>query len=124
MLINTKYRTDKPEIMDDFSLKGEKLHDALDKIAKINQFLGGNKLTLQGVRNLLVKVDTSKEITIVDLGCGNGDMLRSIAEYGKKNHLKFKLIGIDANTFTIEYAKELSQKVISIFTLSRQLLSP
>ena len=96
--------------MDDFSLKGEKLQDALDKIAKINQFLGGNKLTLQGVRDLLAKVDPSKEITIVDLGCGNGDMLRLIAKYGKKSHLKFKLVGIDANIFTIEYARELSQK--------------
>ena len=43
MSINTKYRTDEPEIMDDFSLEGEELRDALDKIAKINQLLGGNK---------------------------------------------------------------------------------
>ena len=35
MALNTKYRTDKPEIMDDFALEGEILRDALDKIAKI-----------------------------------------------------------------------------------------
>ncbi|MBC7440851.1 MAG: methyltransferase, partial [Flavobacterium sp.] len=28
--------------MDDFALEGETLRDALDKIAKINQLLGGN----------------------------------------------------------------------------------
>ena len=39
MLINTKYRTDTIEIMDDFALEGEMLRDALDKIAKINQLL-------------------------------------------------------------------------------------
>ena len=37
MSINTKYRTDSPEIMDDFTLEGEVLREALDKIAKINQ---------------------------------------------------------------------------------------
>jgi hypothetical protein len=44
MFLNTKLRTDKDEEMDDFSMKGEILRDALDKIAKINQLLGGNRL--------------------------------------------------------------------------------
>ena len=52
MALNTKYRTDKSEIMDDFAMEGEILRDALDKIAKINQLLGGNQLTLRGVKDL------------------------------------------------------------------------
>ena len=104
--INTKYRTEEEEIMDDFSLEGEELRDALDKIASINQFLGGNHLTLQGVKKLL---HSNEEITIVDVGCGNGDMLRALADFGKKNNFKFKLIGIDANAFTIDYAIKLSK---------------
>tara|TARA_B110000503_G_C7135983_1_gene408790 strand:- start:521 stop:1225 length:705 start_codon:yes stop_codon:yes gene_type:complete len=105
MTIDTTYRTEEDEIMDDFSLKGEELRDALDKIAAINQFLGGNKLTLQGVKKLIC---TKEEITIVDVGCGNGDMLRALANFGIKNNLKFNLIGIDANVFTIDYAHKLS----------------
>jgi len=108
MAINTKYRTQETEIMDDFSLQGEELRDALNKIAGINQLLGGNKLTLNGVRQLLKKADITKTITIADIGCGNGDMLRMLAHYGKKLNINFKLIGIDANAFTINYAKELS----------------
>jgi len=108
LLINTKHRIDTPEIMDDFEMQGEPLHDALDKISGINHFLGGNKLTLEGVANLISNTDSLQEISIVDLGCGNGDMLRMLADYGEKNNLKFKLTGIDANPFTIEYAKELS----------------
>ena len=104
--INTKYRTEEEEIMDDFSLEGEELRDALDKIASINQFLGGNHLTLQGVKKLMHSND---EITIVDVGCGNGDMLRALADFGIKNNFKFKLIGIDANAFTIDYAIKLSK---------------
>jgi len=43
----------------------------LDKIAKINQLLGGNQLTLQGVQELIAKIPNKTEITIVDAGCGN-----------------------------------------------------
>ena len=95
MFINTKYRTDDPEIMDDFALEGEVLRDALDKIAKINQLLGGNKLTLQGVQSLMHQITLDKEFTIVDIGCGNGDMLRVLADYAQNQNLNFKLIMID-----------------------------
>lgn len=108
MAIKTKYRTDDPEIMDDFNLKGEVLQNALDKIAKINQFLGGNHLTLQGVKKLLGGITKEQTITIIDIGCGNGDMLRKLADYALKYDWNFKLIGIDANAFTINYARKLS----------------
>jgi 2-polyprenyl-3-methyl-5-hydroxy-6-metoxy-1,4-benzoquinol methylase len=109
MSINTKYRTDTPEIMDDFNLEGELLREALDKIAKINQLLGGNLLTLNGVKELISKEPKSKLITIVDIGCGNGDMLRVLSNYGKENDYSLNLIGIDANAFTINHAVKLSE---------------
>lgn len=114
MTLNTKYRTDKLETMDDFSMEGEVLRDALDKIAKINHLLGGNKLTLRGIRKLIASLPNSRRITIVDVGCGNGDMLRTIADFGLKNDLKFKLIGIDANAFTINHARKLSDSYLNI----------
>ena len=108
MTINTKYRTNQSEIMDDFDMKGEELRDALDKIAKINRQLGGNQLTLQGVTTIIRQNPFVKKITIVDVGCGNGDMLRNLADYAEKDQLEFELIGIDANQFTVSHAKELS----------------
>ena len=114
MSINTKFRTCTPEIMDDFTLEGEVLREALDKIAKINQFLGGNALTLNGVKKLILTVPKSRVITIVDLGCGNGDMLRVLSNYGKENNYSFNLIGIDANAFTINHAIKLSESFSNI----------
>ncbi|MEA9415697.1 methyltransferase domain-containing protein [Flavobacterium sp. PL02] len=109
MAIKTKYRTDDPEIMDDFNLEGEILQNALDKIARINQLLGGNQLTLQGVEKLLKGIDKNQAITIIDIGCGNGDMLRKLADYALKHDWDFQLRGIDANAFTISYARKLSK---------------
>ncbi|WP_338407282.1 methyltransferase domain-containing protein [uncultured Flavobacterium sp.] len=114
MPISTKYRSDEPEIMDDFAMEGEVLRDALDKIAKINQLLGGNQLTLRGVQELIAKIPYQTEITIVDVGCGNGDMLRVLADYGLKHTLNFRLIGIDANNFTVNHARKLSEEYANI----------
>ena len=114
MFLNTKFRTNEEEQLDVFSLKGETLRDALDNIAKINQLLGGNLLTLRGVQKLIRNISKKETITILDVGCGNGDMLRKLADYGYKKNINFKLIGIDANKFTINHAKELSENYSNI----------
>lgn len=114
MFLKTKHRTDDSEIMDDFQLEGDVLREALDKIAHINQLLGGNKLTLKGVAKLLKKVPDTNPITIADVGCGNGDMLRKLADFGFQNNLKLQLIGVDANKFTVNYAADLSKEYSNI----------
>lgn len=113
-MFKTKLRSTNPEIMDNFAMEGEILQEALDKIAKINQLLGGNKLTLQCVKSLISNIDKKQLITIVDVGCGNGDMLRKLADFGIKNQYNFNLIGIDANEFTINYARKLSKNYSNI----------
>jgi SAM-dependent methyltransferase len=114
MSIDTTYRIDSAEIMDDFSMEGEELRDALDKIAGINRFLGGNSVTIDGVEKLLHHLPKETEITIVDLGCGNGDMLRILADHAAENGHLFRLVGIDANSFTVNYARQLSAEYSNI----------
>ncbi len=108
MLIDTTHRTDAPEIMDDFTMQGQELRDTLDQIARINRILGGNRITLDGVKKLLARFPKDYEITIADLGCGNGDMLRMLSDFGLRQDWHFKLIGVDANADTVRYARELS----------------
>lgn len=107
-MLDTKQRSNAPEIMDDFSMEGEVLKEALDKIATINRLLGGNKITLQGVKQLIKNKPNNQVITILDAGCGNGDMLRSLAKFARKHNITFNLIGLDANQFSINHAQSLS----------------
>lgn len=107
--VNTTYRTEAEEIMDDFSIEGAVLHDTLDKLAIINKLLGGNLVTFNGLQLLLKNHSKSQPITIIDLGCGGGDILRTISKFGKKEGYRFKLIGIDANKNATDYAAQLSK---------------
>ncbi|MEM5565732.1 methyltransferase domain-containing protein [Psychroserpens sp. AS72] len=108
LFVSTKYRSEDQEIMDDLDYNGPILHDALDKLAKINQWLGGNAVTINGLKRALNNLDKSKQITIIDLGCGGGDILREVSRFGVQNGYQFKLIGIDANQHTVNYAESLS----------------
>ncbi|MEO6831333.1 MAG: methyltransferase, partial [Chitinophagaceae bacterium] len=106
MAIDWSKRSSQAEIMDDFEIKGALLRDTLRTIATINHWLGSNAAMLGGIKQLLKSVDKTKTISIVDLGCGSGEVLRAIAKFGHKNGLKFQLLGIDANGDTLDYAAE------------------
>jgi len=107
-MVNTRNRSEEQEIMDDFSMEGKILEKSLSQIALINKRLGGNTITLNGLRSLIGRAPKGKVISIADLGCGNGDLLRAAADFGRKNNISFKLTGIDANDHTIKHARTLS----------------
>ncbi len=123
MALDTTYRTDLEESMDDFSMDNEGLVTALDDIARINQLLGGNSVTLDGVKTLIKDYPKDQTITIMDFGCGSGDMLRMLSKFGKENNLKFQLIGVDANEATIRHAEKCSTEFENITYLAEDIFS-
>jgi 2-polyprenyl-3-methyl-5-hydroxy-6-metoxy-1,4-benzoquinol methylase len=121
--INTKYRSLMTEKMDDFSISGLELRKTLITLGRINRWLGGNRVTLNGIRKVLNGHSKKEPITILDLGCGGGDILRDVAEFGKQKGYSFKIIGVDANKSTVGYAKELSQSFPDISFLHCDIFS-
>ena len=122
-IINTKYRTDSIEIMDDFSIHGKILHNTLNTLATINKWLGGNSVTLNGLKKVLKNQPKKELITIIDLGCGGGDILRKVSKYGQNNGYNFKLIGIDANKDAMIYARQLSKEYDNISFITCDIFS-
>lgn len=113
-MMGFKKRSDEFEIMDDMTMEGKELRRTLDLLASINLWLGGNSLTLDGVTKILESQPSDKPIRIVDLGCGNGDMLRQLQRFGAKSGYQFELTGIDANRDSIAYAEELSASMANV----------
>lgn len=93
------------EIMDDLNCSGEVVHQTLRELEFINRTLGGNAVTVMGVRKLL-KDNKQEPIHILDLGCGGGDMLKLL-----KSRINIKVTGkgIDANPHIVQYAREHNQ---------------
>lgn len=121
--IDTSKRTRDEEIMDDFDLKGPELEKTLSDLDNINKWLGGNKVTVQGVKNLLKNQSKEKTYHIVDVGCGNGAILREIARWGRSKNYILELTGIDANEHAIQIAErasafypEIEFKALNIFS--------
>jgi 2-polyprenyl-3-methyl-5-hydroxy-6-metoxy-1,4-benzoquinol methylase len=97
-------RSAEMEIMDDLNCSGHVLRRTLRELEIINKWLGGNRITIKSLEQLLAT--NNREITIVDLGCGGGDMLRIIDSWGRTRKLKLNLIGIDANPNIVAFAKQ------------------
>ena len=106
--IDTSKRSEETEIMDDFELKGTELEQTLNDLENINWWLGGNKITLDGIQKLLKDTPKKSSIRIADVGCGSGAVLREIANWGRNQNIDLELIGIDANPYAIEIAKRRS----------------
>ena len=99
-------RSDGIEIMDDLKCSGHILDQTLRELEIINKWLGGNRITINALSNLLHAYPNATDVTIVDLGCGGGDMLKIIDAWGKRKNLRLKLIGIDANPYIVKFAKK------------------
>jgi 2-polyprenyl-3-methyl-5-hydroxy-6-metoxy-1,4-benzoquinol methylase len=107
MLIDLSERSEQPELMDDFREGLQKLRFIYDDINRVNAILGGNSITINAVAQLL-KENPQETYTIVDMGCGDGNMLREVARYCRKNGHNAKLIGVDLNSEALQLAKEAS----------------
>ncbi|GAA4323548.1 class I SAM-dependent methyltransferase [Pontixanthobacter gangjinensis] len=112
--IDTSKRTDQQEIMDDFELQGEELRKTLKDLDRINSWLGGDRVTIDGIKKLVRSKKEIEKIRVIDIGCGDGAVLRKVADWANTQAFKLDLLGIDANPFALEIARDLSRDYPSI----------
>ncbi len=95
--------------MDDLNLSGEDLCQNLKELELINHWLGGHKVVLHALDQLIARKDyTSRPLRIADIGCGGGDMLRAMAKWARRKGVAAVFTGIDANDFMVQYARQHS----------------
>lgn len=120
---NSKYRSNQQELMDDFHFQGKEMENLLSDLKRVNKWLGGNLITLNGIRQLLKKITNKNEITILDLGCGDGEMLRVCKESINIPGVRLKYIGLDANRHIIEEARRRSEAYPEIEFITMDIFS-
>ncbi|MCZ6899586.1 MAG: methyltransferase domain-containing protein, partial [Bacteroidetes bacterium] len=99
-----KHRSQEKETMDDLNCSGEVVDQTLRELELINKWLGGNRVTLNGLDRVINNTD-SKNLRIADLGCGSGSTLKMISNWASKKNKQVDLTGIDANPNIVEYAR-------------------
>jgi 2-polyprenyl-3-methyl-5-hydroxy-6-metoxy-1,4-benzoquinol methylase len=98
-------RSTEKEWMDELDSSGEVIIQTLKELDYINRKLGGNSISIHALKKLC-KSYPSKSVTLADLGCGGGDILKEMVQWSRKRKIDLKLVGIDANKNIIEYANE------------------
>lgn len=122
MLKDLSTRSNQAELMDDFHEDVENLRIVFQDINRVNRILGGNHITVKAVAEMIAK-NPQESYTILDMGCGDGNMLREVAKFCRREHIKVRLIGIDLNTNALILAKETSKRFPEIEFLHQDILT-
>ena len=89
------------EIMDDFSIRDERIDDALRELKMINIVLGGKETTRDGFRSLRKKKSLPDRLTVLDVGAGGADV------FDDRNGF-YSVTALDKNPRTCLYLKNNS----------------
>lgn len=115
-------RSSQKEIMDDFKLAGKDMQLLMADLERVNTYLGGNHITWYGIKTLLHK-SSQQEFTILDVGCGDGALMRYCADKANTEGLKIRWIGLDANPNILEEASSKSGNYSQIEYSCRDILA-
>ncbi len=97
-------RSTQKELLDRNDIPAKDIHRNMAELDLINTWLGGHKISIEGIRQLIK--NTKKTIHICEIGCGGGDNLHAISKWCEKNNIEVNLTGIDINPYCIEIAKK------------------
>ena len=120
-MIDWSKRSSQVEIMDDFQGSVESLKRAYQDINRANRMLGGHGSTVRAAASFIHDYPKDNYI-IADMGCGDGTMIRTMADHFRKEGIKVSFIGIDLSEKSLLLAKEASMAYPEIKYINSDIL--
>jgi 2-polyprenyl-3-methyl-5-hydroxy-6-metoxy-1,4-benzoquinol methylase len=112
--VNLSRRANLVEMMDQ-PCSYEELRACLHDIARVNRLTFANRPTISWMEELVAAHPPSTApLRVVDVGCGDGDMLRRIDAWAAKRGVPVALTGIDLNPDAIRAAREATPQALQI----------
>ena len=102
-------RSDQKELLDRNDIRFEDIKQNMKELDFINKWLGGHKITIDGVQQLMQRVSYPQPIRICEIGCGGGDNLRVVKQWCEKKNISASFIGIDINPHCIAFAQSRNE---------------
>jgi SAM-dependent methyltransferase len=97
MLTDFGRRSGETELLDFEQSDSKAIAACLRDLEWINRWTGAYRVTLRWLDQLCRETQPARPLTVVDVGCGGGDMLRRIWAWGRNRGVKLRLIGVDIN---------------------------
>ncbi|MGB7394883.1 MAG: methyltransferase domain-containing protein [Pricia sp.] len=114
-------RNTEAELMDDPGVSQNTLEKVLEDIDRTNRLLKGNGITVESVAQL-IREFPQESYTILDMGCGNGNMLREIIRVARRMGVRVEAIGIDLSEKALAIARSASHDFPEIRYLKQDIL--
>lgn len=115
-------RNTEPEMMDNPAVDELMLGAVLTDINRTNNLLRGNDITINAL-SALIKKHPKESYTILDMGCGDGNMLRKVVGWAKRHNISVRCIGIDLSAKGLALAREKSSNFLEIVYLKQDILA-
>jgi len=119
--VDLSHRAELVEMMDQ-PCSYEELRACLHDIARVNHLTFAHRPTISWMEEL-VHPSAESPLRIVDVGCGDGDMLRRIRAWAVKRGVPVALTGIDLNPDAIRAAREATPPTQQIDWIVGDVLS-
>jgi SAM-dependent methyltransferase len=103
-------RSDEVEWLDGANLDPVELADVLHDLARFNGAMLGRLMVLSWLRRAIAAVPPGRPPSLVDVGCGYGDLLRSIRHWADRRGIAIALCGVDANPVAIRIARAATEE--------------
>ena len=107
-------RSTEAEMMDTAVIPFPEFDKCLRHIEIVNRFTLGYRPVLFWLKKTLSAASSERPITIIDIGCGRGEMLRQIWRRAKEQKINVHLTGIDINPWSTVSAKKATPKNMGI----------
>jgi len=98
-----KNRSTQKELLDAEFIPDADLFQNLKELHVINSLLGGYQISLNALKKFKFN---NQPITLVDIGSGGGDTLKTIFNWSKKNNKEMSLYGIDLKNTCVHYSNQ------------------
>jgi 2-polyprenyl-3-methyl-5-hydroxy-6-metoxy-1,4-benzoquinol methylase len=99
------------ELMDDPALDAATYTRVLHDLAQVNTVTLARRPTLAFLQRAVGK---RRSFRLLDVGFGDGDMLRAVARWAAKRAIEVELVGIDLNPRSVAAAREATQESVQI----------
>lgn len=107
-------RVDDPELMDNTGIAPDIVRNNLNDLRRVNSYLGGIKLTVEGLEKLTPDFKPGDEIAMLDVATGAVDIPKQLVRWAEERGLKPRMVASDINPESLGIAAENTPEEIDL----------